>query len=159
MRRSAGSKVVIILSEELMAAYAANRIASAVTQFIDNGIALGGLVVNLKNNRADLEPIRRFAEAIGTEVLGVLPRDPLVCEAEIYRKCIVDYAPESPVALGIAAIVDKVLNKAHASCAVPSPLPDVHVRRIMRGYSLDDEAEEPPPPGVRVSAITSWSQI
>jgi nitrogenase iron protein NifH len=33
MRRSAKSKVVIVLSEELMAAYAANRIAAAVGQF------------------------------------------------------------------------------------------------------------------------------
>jgi nitrogenase iron protein NifH len=159
MRRSAGSKVVIVLSEELMAAYAANRIAAAVTQFRDNGISLAGLVVNLRNNRADLEPIRRFADAINAPVLGVLPRDPLVCEAEIYRKCIVDYAPESPVAQGIASIVDKVLSMEHSDCTVPAPLNDIHVRRIMRGYSIEEVSDEAPPPATRVSSITSWSQI
>ena len=160
MRRSAGSKVVIVLSEEArMAAYAANRIAAAVTQFQDNGIALAGLVVNLRNNSADLEPIKRFADAINTTVLGVLPRDPLVCEAEIYRKCIVDYAPDSPVAVGIANVVAKVLGMTHADCKVPSPLPDIHVRRIMRGYTVEEVASDPPPTHERVSQITTWSQI
>jgi len=159
MRRSAGSQVVIILSEELMAAYAANRIAAAVTQFHDNGIALAGLVVNLRNNQADLSPIRRFADSINTEVLAVLPRDPLVCEAEIYRQCIVDYAPDSPVAQGISSLVETLLARSHDDCRIPTPLNDIHVRRIMRGYTVEDVAAAPPPQNERVSTITSWSQI
>ncbi len=158
MRRSAGSKVVVVLSEELMAAYAANRIAAAVASFHDNDIRLAGLVVNLRNNQADLTPIQRFADVIGTQVLGVLPRDPLVCEAEIHRQCITQYAPESPVAVGIQAIVDKVLSLDKADLAQPVPAMDIHVRRIMRGY--DHEAiAEPPPPTQRVSTITEWSRI
>lgn len=159
MRKSAGSKVVVVLSEELMAAYAANRIAAACTLFAKNGIVLAGLVVNLKNNQADLAPIQRFADAIGTRVLGVLPRDPLVCEAELYRQCIVDYAPESPVAVGIAAIVDRVLALDPAELSPPTPLPDTDVRRIMRGFMLDGPPPPPPPLNERVSAITEWSQI
>ena len=50
-RRSARTKVVIVLSEELMAAYAANRTAAAVGQLEKNGIVLAGLVTNLKKGR------------------------------------------------------------------------------------------------------------
>lgn len=158
MRRSAGSKVCVVLSEEMMAAYAANRIAAAVREFADNGIVLAGLVLNLRSNRADLTPIRRFAEALNTQVLGVLPRDPLVCEAELYRKSIVEYAPESPVPVGIRAILAKVHTLDRANHPVPTPLPDIHVRTIMRGY--DVTAVEPPPPRERPqSTITEWSQI
>jgi nitrogenase iron protein NifH len=158
MRRSAGSKVCVVLSEEMMAAYAANRIAAAVAEFSDNGIVLAGLVVNLRNNRCDLSPIRRFADCLQTEVLGVLPRDPLVCEAELYRKSIVDYAPESPVAVGIRAILDKVLNLDRASRPVPTPLLDIHVRKIMRGYDADG-AELLPPREHPVSLVTEWSTL
>jgi|JI10StandDraft_1071094.scaffolds.fasta_scaffold75763_3 nitrogenase iron protein NifH len=158
MRRSAGSKVCVVLSEEMMAAYAANRIAAAVAEFKDNGIVLAGLVVNLRNNRCDLTPIRRFADCLQTEVLGVLPRDPLVCEAELYRKSIVDYAPESPVAVGIRAILDKVLNLDRASRPVPTPLLDIHVRKIMRGYDADG-AELLPPRERPVSLVTEWSTL
>jgi nitrogenase iron protein NifH len=158
MRRSAGSKVCVVLSEEMMAAYAANRIAAAVAEFADNGICLAGLVLNLRNNRADLTPIKRFADCIGTQVLGILPRDPLVCEAELYRKSIVDYSPESPVAVGIRAIVDKVLNLDRATLPVPTPLLDAHVRKIMRGYE-PDVTELPPPQINPPSLITEWAQL
>ena len=159
MRRSAKSKVVIVLSEELMAAYAANRIASAVTQFEKNGIVLAGLVVNLKSNRADLAPIARFAAALGTEVLGVLPRDPLVCEAEIYRHCIVDYAPQSPVAVGIGQIVERVLARDRALIPAPTPMADQAVRRIMRGFSAVETPQTVPPPEARVSSVSEWSRL
>ncbi len=157
MRRSARSKVVVVLSEELMAAYAANRITAAVGQFRSSGIVLAGLVINLKNNQADLAPIARFADALGTKVLGVLPRDPLVCEAEIYRKCIVDYAPESPVAVGIKAIVNKVLELDRESVPTPTPLGDHEVRQIMRGFSITEAP--PPPPSNRESTVTQWAQL
>lgn len=159
MRRSAHSKVVIVLSEELMAAYAANRIAAAVRQFERNGIVLAGLVVNLKNNRADLAPIARFADALGTKVLGVLPRDPLVCEAEIYRHCIVDYAPNSPVAVGIGEIVQRVLDTDRNTIAHPTPMADHQVRVIMRGFSTIDTTAGAPPPEARVSTVSEWSRL
>jgi nitrogenase iron protein NifH len=157
MRRSAGSKVVVVLSEELMAAYAANRITAAVGQFRSSGIVLAGLVINLKNNQADLAPIARFANALGTKVLGVLPRDPLVCEAEIYRKCIVDYAPNSPVAVGIESIVQQVLELDRESVPTPTPLGDLDVRKIMRGFSITEAP--PPPPASRESTVTEWAQL
>lgn len=159
MRRSAQSKVVVILSEEMMAAYAANRIAAAITQFEKNGIVLAGLVVNLRNNQADLHPILRFAEAINTKILGVIPRDPLVCEAELYRQSIIDYAPESPVAQEITKIAEKVLSISRESCPVPTPIPDVQVREIMRGFSAENPVSSPPPMKERVSLVTEWSKI
>lgn len=159
MRKSAGTKVVVVLSEELMAAYAANRIAAACALFARNGITLAGLVVNLKSNQADLEPIRRFADAIGTRVLGVLPRDPLVCEGELYRKCIVEYAPRSPVAVGIEAVIDAVLALDAGTVAPPSPLPDTDVRRVMRGFQLTTAPPPPPPIDERISTVQSWSTL
>ena len=72
MRRSAGSKVCFVLSEEMMAAYAANRIAEAVRRFHDNDIVLAGLIVNLKNNSSDLQPIKRFADSIKTQILQIV---------------------------------------------------------------------------------------
>ena len=158
MRRSAGSRVCIVLSEEMMAAYAANRISEAVRRFADNGILLAGLIVNLRNNMADLSPIKRFADSINTEVIQVIPRDPLVCEAELFRKTIVDYSPESPVAKGIQNVVNHVLGIDPNTIPIPTPIPDAMVRDIMRGGDvpgeISQEARVNPP-----STITSWSQL
>ncbi|MEC8192972.1 MAG: ArsA-related P-loop ATPase [Myxococcota bacterium] len=159
MRKSARSKVVIVLSEELMAAYAANRIAAAVREFHSNDVRLAGFVINLKSNQADIRPIQRFAEAIGTRVLGVLPRDPLVCEAEMYRQCIVQYAPDSPVAVGIQAVVEAVVALDRDALDAPKPLLEHDLRRIMRGGSTDEPLPSPPPIELRKSKITEWSQV
>lgn len=158
MRRSAGSRVCIVLSEEMMAAYAANRIAEAVRRFADNGIVLAGLIVNLRNNSADLTPIKRFADSINTEVIQVLPRDPLVCEAELFRKTIVDYSPESPVAKGIQNIVNHVLGLNTAELPVPTPIADNLVRDIMRGGDVPGEISNEPRLNP-TSTITQWSQM
>lgn len=159
MRKAARSKVVIVLSEELMAAYAANRIAAAVEQFQKNDVRLAGFVLNLKSNQANIEPIQRFAKAMGTEILGVLPRDPLVCEAEIYRQCIVDYAPDSPVAQGIQRIVERVVAIDRTKLEPPSALPEPLLRQIMRGFSASGELPPPPAVELRVSKVTQWPQL
>lgn len=158
MRRSAGSKVCIVLSEEMMAAYAANRIAAAISEFSDNGIVCAGLIVNLRNNRADLDPIKRLADCLGVQILGIVPRDPLVLEAELYRKSIVDYAPASPVAVAINEIIHKVLGLDRAQLPVPTPLLDIHVRKIMRGFKVEEE-ELPVPETNPVSMVTEWSRL
>ena len=159
MRKSARSKVVIVLSEELMAVYAANRIAAAVREFHSNDVRLAGLVINLKSNQADIRPIQRFAESIGTRILGVLPRDPLVCEAEIYRQCIVQYAPESPVAVGVQAVIEAVLALDRNDIAAPEPLEEQTLRQIMRGISAEEPLPTPPPIEMRKSKVTERSQV
>jgi len=159
MRKSAKSKVIIVLSEELMAAYAANRIAAAVGEFHSNDVRLAGFVINLKSNQADIRPIQRFAEAIGTRILGVLPRDPLVCEAEIYRQCIVQYAPESPVAVGVQAVIEAVVALERDSLPAPKPLLEQNLRQIMRGISAADPLPAPPAAELRKSKVTEWSQL
>jgi nitrogenase iron protein NifH len=85
LRKGIGEKVVIVTSEELMALYAANNIARAVVHYANNGIALAGLVVNLKDPNADRKVVERFAERINTRILAWIPRDPLIREAEYNR--------------------------------------------------------------------------
>jgi nitrogenase iron protein NifH len=133
MRRAAGSMVSIVLSEEVLACFAGNNIARAVERYANNGICLAGLVVNLRSNHADLDPIRRFAEAIGTELISVIPRDPLVGEAELHRQSIVEYAPDSPVARSVTFLANTLMAMDRADLPVPRPLSGDGVRGVMRG--------------------------
>ena len=111
------------------------------------------------SNQADIRPIRRFAEAIGTRILGVLPRDPLVCEAEMYRQCIVQYAPESPVAVGIQSVIEAVVALDRTALEAPKALLESDLRQIMRGITAEEPLPSPPPIETRVSKITEWSQV
>lgn len=133
MRNAARSKVAVVLSEEMMANFAANNIARACKRYADNGICLAGFVVNLRSNEADISPIQRFADAIGTKILQVIPRDPKVGEAELFRKSILEYAPDSPVAVAIRELAEKLLALDPKTCPIPEPLEGDSVRDVMRG--------------------------
>lgn len=133
MRNAARSKVAVVLSEEMMANFAANNIARACKRYADNGICLAGFVVNLRSNEADISPIQRFADAIGTKILQVIPRDPRVGEAELFRKSILEYAPDSPVAVAIRELTEKLLALDPKTCPIPEPLEGDSVRDVMRG--------------------------
>lgn len=123
LRQGFGDKVFIVVSEEPMAMYAANNIASAVNAYRRNGVALGGLIANLKDgseqNRA---MITDFAGVLSTEVVGWIPRDPMVLVAERRRRTVVEFASESPASLAIREIAKHVLLVDRATLRPPTPL-------------------------------------
>jgi nitrogenase iron protein NifH len=110
LRAGFGEKVFIVVSEELMSLYAANNIAKAVRHYGPNGVALGGLVANLRDPKADRGTLERFAALINTKVLAYIPRDPAVREAEFRRKTVVEHAPRSKAVRALAALSAQVLK-------------------------------------------------
>ena len=122
LRRGVGEKVIIVASEELMALYAANNIAKAVVHYATNGIGLAGIVFNLKNNDTDRATLQRFAALLNARVLGYIPRDPLIREAEYRRKTVIEHAPASKVARRFAELARHVLELELAGQPLPTPL-------------------------------------
>lgn len=122
LRKGIGEKVVIVASEEVMALYAANNIARAVVHYASNGVALAGLIVNLRDNHEDRGPIERFAKLINTRILGYLPRDPLVREAEYRRMTVAEYAPASPFVAKLRELTSALLDMKAADLPLPTPL-------------------------------------
>lgn len=124
LRQGFAEKVLIVLSEEPMALFAANNISKAIHTYHDNGVVLGGLVANLRTPQADRSLLERFANALGTTILAFIPRDPLIIEAERARKTIVEHAPSSPSATAFAELAERVLTIDKANAALPTPLDD-----------------------------------
>lgn len=124
LRKDIGEKVIIIASEEVMALYAANNIAKAVVNYASNGIVLAGIIVNRRDNEADLTPVHRFAELIGTRIIGEIPRHPIIREAEYHRMTAVQFAPDSDIAEIYAKLADELIAIDPADCPLPTPLSD-----------------------------------
>ena len=122
LRKDIGEKVVIVASEEVMAFYAANNIAKAVVHYADNGIHLAGIIINMRDNNEDRGPAERFARLIGSEILGFIPRDPLIREAEYRRVTVVEHAPASPIARVFRELTRKILEVDVRRLRVPTPL-------------------------------------
>lgn len=122
LRRGIGEKVLIVTSEELMALYAANNIARAVVHYANNGIALAGLVVNLKDPGADRQVVERFAARINTRILTWIPRDPLVREAEYQRTTVVEAFPHADISRTLRELAERVYAERVADRPLPTPM-------------------------------------
>jgi nitrogenase iron protein NifH len=142
LRRGIGEKVLIVTSEELMALYAANNIARAVVHYANNGIALAGLVVNLKDPGADRKVVERFAERINTRILAWIPRDPLIREAEYNRTTVVEAFPQAPSSLTLRALAERIYGESVTDRPLPTPMNEeqFHVGARAR-FRLDLEQE------------------
>lgn len=132
LRQGFARKVAIVASEEPMALFAANNIARAIVTYQANGVALAGLVANLRDAGADIDLVERFAEAIGTRILAVLPRDPKIIEAE--RRCltVLEHAPDSPGARELDRLGETLAQVDVGEISSPTPLTETAFFDLVR---------------------------
>lgn len=121
LRLGFAEKVFIVTSEEPMALFAANNICKAIHTYAANGIVLGGIVANLKDNHADRKFLNNFAERLKTHVLAFIPRDALVQEAEKRRKTIVEEYATSLVAQTIKDLAERIISLDVKTIDLPEP--------------------------------------
>jgi nitrogenase iron protein NifH len=122
LRQGFAQKVIIVISEEPMALFAANNISKAIKTYHDNGVVLGGFVASLKSADADRDMLRRFAETLSSRVLAFVPRDPLIIEAEKTRLTVLEHAPESGSAQAFGSLAQTVLDLDVDELPLPTPM-------------------------------------
>ncbi len=125
LRKGFGRKVLIVASDELMSLYAANNVARAVVNTRANGVVLCGLIANVKDARADVGIVERFASLLGTGVLGVVRRDRRFREAEYARRTLVEHSPRARSVSLLRDIAGRILAVDPDRVPVPTPLSDV----------------------------------
>jgi len=132
LRDGFAKKVIIVLSEEPMAVFAANNIARAIDIYRANGVCLAGLVINLRSKDAPVEPLYRFAERINTKVLTVIERDPRIMEGERQQRTILEWAPEAPAAKAFRELGDAIQAIDPAQMPLPTPMTDEEFFEFLR---------------------------
>lgn len=144
LRRGIGQRVYIVTSEEPMSLYAANNIAKAVVKASRNGVSLGGLIVNLREQGDFRAPLEAFASSLGTRIIGTIQRDPLVRKAEYRFETVVEYAPKAPSSVELRRLADAIRNTPpHATFPLPTPLDQDAFVRFVRAHLGDRDAAEP----------------
>ncbi len=124
LRLGFADRVVIVTSEEPMALYAANNVARAVTAYHANGVALAGLVANLRAGAALPEKLQEFAALLSTRILATIPRDPMILESERRRRTVVEHSPDSPGSQALRALLQALEAQDRAGLPLPTPMED-----------------------------------
>lgn len=98
IRAGYADEVVIVTSGEKMALYAAANIKKALDNFASRGYArLRGLVLNCRGVPNEERIVREFAERVGTEVIGIVPRDASIQAAEDQGMTVEQMDPTLPI--------------------------------------------------------------
>ena len=96
-----------------MALYAANNVCRGIAAHADRRkVRLAGLVLNCRDVPNEREVVAAFAERLGTQVVGTVPRSPVVADAERRRRTVVEAYGESDVADTYRAIARSLLAPA-----------------------------------------------
>jgi nitrogenase subunit NifH len=133
LRSAFAPKVAIVVSEEMAAGYAANNIARGVLHYLDNGVSLAGVVINLRDNQSDLRSVKRMVKAMNTRVLATIQRDSKVGQAELAGQSILEFAPRSKVAMAISKLAKYLLELDPDKCPEPTPIELEELRMLLLG--------------------------
>ena len=108
IRQGYADEVVIVTSGEKMALYAAANIKKALDNFQERGYAkLRGIVLNCRNVPDEVAIVEDFVQRIGTEIIGVVPRDSDIQRAEEQNMTVVH--SELPVSQTIIDIAKRIM--------------------------------------------------
>lgn len=109
MRQGYADHVLVVTSGENMAIHAAANIGLAVENFARRGYArLAGLVLNRRDVRDEDEKVAELARDLGCGVVGSLPRDAAVTDAEERGLTLMEAAPKGPMADAYRALADAI---------------------------------------------------
>ena len=88
--------VLIVTTCDFMAMYAANNICVCIEKFATrNNVKLGGFIYNERSVVQNSTIPRAFAEKLNSEIIGTIPANSLIMEAEMNAMTVLQYAPES----------------------------------------------------------------
>lgn len=130
IREGKAKEIYIVASGEMMALYAANNIAKGISRYARRGgVRLGGIICNSRNVDHERELLQAFSKELGTKLLYFVPRDNIVQHAEINRKTVIAYAPDSGQAQEYRNLAEALLN--NEDFVIPQPMEQERLEELL----------------------------
>jgi len=137
IREGKAEEIYIVASGELMALYAANNIAKGIHKYAQTGtVRLGGIICNSRMVANELELLKAFAEELGSQLIYFVPRDNLVQRAEINKKTVIDFEPESNQAQEYRNLAQNIMN--NRMFVIPKPMTQDRLEELMMQHGFLD---------------------
>ena len=141
IREGKAKEIYIVASGEMMALYAANNIAKGIKRYArTGGVRLGGIICNSRTVDRELDLLRAFAKELGTQLLYFVPRDNIVQRAEINKKTVIEYKPDSNQAQEYRNLAEAVINNTKFD--IPTPMTQERLEEILLEFGLMDFADD-----------------
>lgn len=100
-------QVFIVTTSDPMALYAANNICKGMARYAARGsVSLGGFIHNGRSVCDSVETVERFAQNLGSRVIGHIPMSSLISKAEMQRKTVIEYDHDCQLARQFHALAE-----------------------------------------------------
>jgi len=137
IREGYATDIYIVSSGELMSLYAANNIAKGVARFSGRGnVRLAGIIGNSRNVANEWELLTAFAEKLNTRLVAFIPREQTVHQAEIRRKTVIEWAPNSQQADVYRQLANLIVENNELT--VPTPISFAELEELVFTYGNND---------------------
>ena len=137
IREGKAEEIYIVASGELMALYAANNIAKGIQKYADNGkVRLGGIICNSRKVDNEYALLKAFAEELGSQLIHFVPRDNLVQRAEINKKTVIDFDPDSNQAQEYRKLANSI--DTNTMFVKPKPMHQDRLEELMMQHGFLD---------------------
>ena len=121
IRQGYAKETYVVASGELEALYQVTNVSKVIKRFeVRSGAKLGGLIINLRRVKNELQMVRDFAQKIGTRIIGIIPFSQVVKECGGQAKTVFTLAPDSEEAGIYTGIGDAVL--ANKDLVIPNTI-------------------------------------
>lgn len=123
MREGYAQEIYLVTSGELMSLYAANNICKAIQRLASrpkSRCRLAGVICNSKNEPREEELVNEFARRVNSTLVQYIPRDRIVRMAELNKKTVIEYDPESVQAGCYRSLAQRVMENTRMT--IPTPL-------------------------------------
>ena len=95
IRKGYAKETYVVTSGELEALYQVTNVSKAIRRFEKrSGSKLGGLIVNLRRMKNELDIVNDFADLVGTKIIGIVPYSQTVKECGGEGKSVFEGAPD-----------------------------------------------------------------
>lgn len=101
---------------------------------------MGGIICNSRNVDRELDLLRAFAKEFGTKLLYFVPCDNIVQRAEINKKTVIEYKPDSQQAQEYRNLAQTLID--NTDFAIPEPMTQERLEEILLEYGLMDLADD-----------------
>jgi nitrogenase iron protein NifH len=135
IREGKAKEIYIVASGEMMALYAANNIAKGIARYANQGeVRLGGIICNSRNVDSELDLLRAFAQELGTQLIHFVPRANIVQHAEIRKKTVIEYKPDSNQAEEYRQLAKSI--QENREFVIPKPMSQERLEEILTEFGM-----------------------
>lgn len=125
IRQGFAEEIYLLCSGSFMSLYAANNIAKGVQRLARRGqTGLAGVICNSNGEEGfERAVLADFAATLGSQLVGFVPRSPVIQACEVRGCTVLEHSPNSPE----AALFDKLAARilANEARVIPTPIEEV----------------------------------